>query len=425
MKGERLGVAVLTTAWRGVEPEVVRENEQSQEVISGGEAGREGTVPDDAYPYGDQTERSRLEPAAAGAGTVLPGVTGQPKWNRGLGRWGREVLAGLYDGLSPMLGKEMRSRTRGWRSVALFTTYLLILTGVVVGILWLSLDRSQNIGPEIGLNLYSFFILVMILLLAFIAPAMAAGAISGEKERRTYDLLMVTRASPLGIVLGKWLASVAYLLWLAIAALPVFAVVYLYGGIPARQVGLALLVALVTGMSYGAMGLALSALIKRSQVATIIAIILVFVLLFGTLIGAGFINAMDIRQVAPGEIYQPPGTPWYISLSPLPALTSALPGGDGQQVMGLNFPIVGSLMREIWQELYRVPAAVTAAQRGYGYSTAYVVGGTVTALSYPERLAALPAWVRFVITQVLFLAACLLVAAVAVRPLKSWPWQRR
>ena len=340
-------------------------------------------------------------------------------------RWGREVLAGVYDGLSPMLGKEMRSRTRGWRSAVLLTFYLLSLTGVAVGILWLSVDQSQYIGTEIGLNLYSFFALMIVLLLAFIAPATAASAISGEKERRTYDLLMVTRASPLGIVLGKWLASVAYLLWLVIAALPVFAVVYLYGGIPARQVGLTLLVALVTGMSYGAMGLALSAFVKRSQAATIIAIILVFVLLFGTLIGATFIRVMYPYQATPGEPYQPPGTPWYVFLSPLPALTAALPGGEGQAVMGINFPILGSLMREIWQEIYRAPAVYTG-QYSYGYSTAVAVAGPGTVLShYPARLENLAPWVRFLIYQALFLIVCLLVAALAIRPLKTLPWRSR
>lgn len=418
----------MKKAWQQPGPGVVQGNssEQGLKAIDdpAGE-GFAGSCPEGGQPgnrlspweQGDEPVGGQAGLAAAGGGTPPAVPAGKPARLR---QRFREVLAGLYDGLSPMLGKEMRSRTRGWRSPVLLTVYLIILMGVVVGILWLSLDRVQIVGPEIGLNLYSFFVLIMVLLLAFIAPAMAAGAISGERERRTYDLLMVTRASPLGIVLGKWLASVMYLLWLVIAALPVLAVVYLYGGVPARQVGLAVLVALVTGMSYGALGLVLSAVLKRSQVATIIAIILVFVLLFGTLVGAGFSHALASRQVTPGELYQPPGTPWYVFLSPLPALTSALPGGDGQPVSGMHFPILGSLMLDIWQELYRVPAAVTAGKVGYSY--AVTVPGV--APSYPRGLAALAPWARFMVNQAILLAACLLVATLAVTPVKPRCWRR-
>ncbi|MDN5344169.1 MAG: hypothetical protein PWQ18_280 [Clostridia bacterium] len=357
---------------------------------------------------------------------TLNETAGQPGAGINLRRWLGAFLDGLQAGLAPMLAKEMRSRTRGLRSPVLLTIYLLILTGVVTGLLWLIRDKARLVGPEIGLNLFSFFTLVMVMLLAFIAPAMAAGAISGERERRTYDLLMVTRASAAGIVLGKWLASVMYLLWLVLAALPVFAVIYLYGGMPARQVGLTLIIILATGMSYGALGLALSAVLKRSQAATIIAIILVFVLLFGTLVGAVLqLDYLHSRAAAAGESYPQPGIPWYVFHSPLPALTSVLPGGDGRTAAGFRMPLLGDLLRDFWQQFNLVPAAGMTVKMGYSYASGYIGMGPGLAPEPPGGLAALPFWARFLINQAALLFLCLLVATVAVMPVKPWQISRR
>ena len=354
-------------------------------------------------------------------------TTAAPGTGRNLRRWLEGFWDGLQAGLAPMLAKEMRSRTRGLRSPVLLTVYLLILTGVVTGLLWLIRDKARLVGPEIGLNLFSFFTLIMIMLLAFIAPAMAAGAISGEKERRTYDLLLVTRASAAGIVLGKWLASVVYLLWLVLAALPVFAVIYLYGGMPARQVGMTLVIILATGMSYGALGLALSAVLKRSQAATIIAIILVFCLLFGTLVGGLLqLEYQRSQAAAAGVPYAQPGIPWYVFQSPLPALTSVLPGSDGRAAAGFQIPLLGSILREFWRQFDQPAAAGMTVSMASGYTYGYAGAGPGLFPEPPGGLAALPFWARFLINQALSLILCLLVATLAVMPVKPWrmAWRR-
>nr|MDA8217790.1 hypothetical protein [Dehalococcoidales bacterium] len=132
--------------------------------------------------------------------------------------WFGRFGAGLALGLRGLVAKEMRSRSRGWRSVILLTAYLCALTGGLAG--FTALLSGTGLGSYmVGTQLFSALALGSVLLMAFITPALTVGAVSGERERRTLDLLLVTGSSPLGLVTGKMIGSLFYILFLLIAAL--------------------------------------------------------------------------------------------------------------------------------------------------------------------------------------------------------------
>ncbi|MDI6631302.1 MAG: ABC transporter permease subunit [Thermoanaerobacteraceae bacterium] len=309
---------------------------------------------------------------------------------------------GLADGLLPLLGKEIRGRSRSWRFPLLLSIYLALLSGGILTFLWLNRQVSQFF-LQTGLLLYGLFACGLVLLLAFIAAAVAATAISGERERRTYDLLLVTAASPAGIILGKWLSSVVYLLLLVVAALPLLAVVYLFGGVPLVTLGKALLLSLFAGLGYGAVGLAYSAVLKRSQAAIIFSLVTVFALIFGTLIIAGIVAA---SQRQPGPVPPPPPgkeRAWYIYLSPLSALPDILPQN------GVPVPIAGELIN-ISRHLAAGAAGVYYEESPFGTPATLKPGW--------------PAWARFTVYQSLLTLISLFTAALAVNPLPPWrKWQ--
>lgn len=340
-------------------------------------------------------------------------------------RW-KALGEGLVNGLAPMLGKEMRSRTRGLRSPLLLTFYLGLLSAGTVVFLWIYLDQSSLIHPRVGLSYYGLLVVGLVLLLAFIAPAVAAGAISGERERRTYDLLLATRASLIGIVLGKWLASVAYLLFLVLAALPLLAVVYLFGGVPPSALAMAVLICLLTGLGYGALGICLSALIRRSQAATIVSLVLVFFLVFGTLVAAGIMAGRDRPNAGPypgGPEYRPAGIPWYVFASPLAATAEVLPGaasiapGGGAPLINL---MMNELMRQFQPQMTREYAMKMAYAGRYGYGQPPAEN-----VEKPGGIASWPVWARFALNQVLLAAISLTVAVLAITPLKPWQARRK
>lgn len=229
-----------------------------------------------------------------------------------------EHRAGLVFGLRGLLGKELRTRSRGWRPVIVLTIYLGLLTLGVSVFLGVAARANGTISPTTGLILFSVLGTGSVLLLAFLTPALTSGAISGERERRTLDLLIVTRASALGLVVGKLLGSLFYILFLLVAALPFFAVVYLFGGVPPLYLGAVFAVAAVTAISYAALGLLFSTILRRTLVATVAAYLCVGTLVFGL----PLVGAITTLARAGGEATAPA---WYLSASPLTSLGSVLP----------------------------------------------------------------------------------------------------
>src|SRR5207244_3715494 len=92
----------------------------------------------------------------------------------------------------------------------------------------LSLDR-------IGLYLYNLLAVIQLFLVMFITPAFTATAINGEKERQTYDLLICSRLSPFSLAAGKLAAGLAHALLLIAASIPIFSLVFFFGGISPAQ----------------------------------------------------------------------------------------------------------------------------------------------------------------------------------------------
>lgn len=193
----------------------------------------------------------------------------------------RGFLRGFSCGVRALVAKELRGRSRGGRSVAMLTGYLLALAAGVAGFLALAERSAIGASPWLGLRLFSTLAFAAVLLLAFIPVSVTASAISGERERRTLDLMLVTRASAVGIAAGKLVGSVLYMLFLLIASLPALSLVYLFGGVPARHIVLVLTVAAATALAHASLGLVLSVLLRRTIVATVIAYIIVLGLLFG------------------------------------------------------------------------------------------------------------------------------------------------
>lgn len=328
------------------------------------------------------------------------------------GRVLAEFRAGLLLGMKGLLSKEMRSRSRGWRPVGLLTGYLGILTAGVAGFLVLMERAGGVISPAIGMQLFSALALGSVLMLAFITPTLTVGAISGERERRTLDLLLVTRASALGLVIGKLLGSLLYILFLLVASLPVFTLVYLFGGIPLVNLGMVLAVAIVTAVTYASIGLLFSALLKRTIVASVITYLIVMVLVFGL----PFIStaATITSQIYRGGTPAVGAPPVYLYASPLASLTSVLPGnsmGGGLQIGSIVSMLIFGMRSGFGPGL----AAPTSS-----IATAVYITGSNPATSQAETVTTWAPWVYYFMLSITTVLICILLSTLAVTPLKSW-----
>jgi ABC-type transport system involved in multi-copper enzyme maturation permease subunit len=217
---------------------------------------------------------------------------------------------------NPIVAKEYRSRMRTWRSPTAMTVYIVLLGGLG----WAVFSAISYGGPlgvlgagtNYGQWLFTFLILFQVTLLAFITPALTAGAISGERERQTLDLLFVTPLPPFSIVWGKLLASMSFVVLLLILSIPIFSLVFLFGGIELDQMLYGFLVTGVTALTLGLMGLAFSTLFRRTLVATVVSYGAAFLLLVGSLgYGLLFPTVADPQQTTV------PAPPAVTVLSPL------------------------------------------------------------------------------------------------------------
>lgn len=227
--------------------------------------------------------------------------------------------------VNPVLAREFRSRMRGWRSPLTITLYVGALGGI--GFAFFKLMTRQMYyggmpGPQIGLQIYNMLALFQLMLIVFTTPGLTSGSISGERERQTFDLMLVTRLSPTSVVLGKVVSSISYNLLLIMATLPLFSIVFLFGGISPKQFALTFAVYGVTALLMGTLGIFCSTIFRRTQVATVVSYAVALFLLFGTSIVGLFWNEITMN---PGPQYKPRyGPPFITYFNPLSALISAI-----------------------------------------------------------------------------------------------------
>src|SRR5690349_23168349 len=95
---------------------------------------------------------------------------------------------------------------------------------------------------------------VQLPLVLFFAALSAASAVSQEKDRRTFILLLITDLRSYEIVLGKLLGSLLQIALLLVGMVPVLALVMLLGGVAPGQIAQARLVLGATALAAGSVG---------------------------------------------------------------------------------------------------------------------------------------------------------------------------
>jgi len=138
---------------------------------------------------------------------------------------------------NPLLGREIRQRMRTSRAPFVITGYLACMIGLTFFLLYENVQGSLLLGlPARSEQVFVILTLLQMTVVAFLTPAFAAGSISSERERRTLAVLLTTPLSPLNILVGKILSSSALLCLLLVVTLPVYSVVFLFGGAVPQEV---------------------------------------------------------------------------------------------------------------------------------------------------------------------------------------------
>ena len=187
---------------------------------------------------------------------------------------------------NPVVLKELRGRMRGARAFTVLTVYLALL-GAFSSLIYVAVSESsmsmsgQATVGEIGRTLFGGVVAIEMLLVAFIAPAFTAGAISGEREHQTYDLLRTTLLPGYSFVLGKLLSSMLYVLLLLLAAIPLQSIAFFFGGVAETEVILSFVILAATAMLFSTIGLYFSSRTKRTLSASVLTYSVATFIMFG------------------------------------------------------------------------------------------------------------------------------------------------
>ncbi len=174
---------------------------------------------------------------------------------------------------NPMTVKELRSRMRGRRAFAVLSLYLIVLSGVIT-LVYLTYTATVTVpgstaGYTAGKGLFAAVLSVQVLLVTFIGPIFTAGAISGERDRQTFDLLRTTLLSANSLVLGKLVSALSYIFLLVLVSIPLQSIAFLIGGLSLVELALSQLLILVAAVTHAIYGLWCSAVMRSTLAATV------------------------------------------------------------------------------------------------------------------------------------------------------------
>jgi ABC-2 type transport system permease protein len=172
---------------------------------------------------------------------------------------------------NPVLVKEVKLRFRSLKSFTGILFYLIAMSIFVFGFIFLNTTLTGNgfFRPEQSFMLFGMLTFIQLGLILFITPGLTAGTISTEREKQTLNMLLTTSQSSMQIILGKLSSSIAFLVLMLIAGLPVYSLVFLFGGISPGQLGLIFLFFFLTMITVGSIGVMFSTITRKTIVSMI------------------------------------------------------------------------------------------------------------------------------------------------------------
>ncbi|HUT11746.1 MAG TPA: ABC transporter permease subunit [Thermoguttaceae bacterium] len=184
---------------------------------------------------------------------------------------------------NPVLQRELLVNLRMTRAFVLLFAYVGLL-GLVVYVAWPSQQRLDLTNSKEAKDLVNLLFLGQFVLMSLMVPSFAGVSITGEKERRTYEMLLASPLRPGAIVLGKLLASLCHLAVLVFASLPIVMLCLPLGGVSLWEVVATYAAMAASVVTFGMICLAAGSYFTRSSAALVVSYMVILPMaLFGVL----------------------------------------------------------------------------------------------------------------------------------------------
>ncbi len=185
---------------------------------------------------------------------------------------------------NPVLQRELISNLRAPRAFLLMLVYQIALAAVVL-IAYprdVKIDLSRESAS--AQRLVDFFFVGQFAIASLMAPSFTAGAISGEKERKTYEMLLASPLRPWVIVSGKLIAALAHLVVLVSGSLPIIMLCLPLGGVSIYELLAAYIGLLSAIFLFGSISMYCSSYFKRTSASLVVSYVLILPILISGVI---------------------------------------------------------------------------------------------------------------------------------------------
>ena len=183
----------------------------------------------------------------------------------------------------PLFGLEMVTSARRARY---FVIRVLYAGALFFALFCLYISNNEGRGlsgraeiAEFAWSFFCIFSVMQLLVVAALGPAMAAGTIAQERERRTIEYLFASTLCNAEIVLGKLLARLMHVAYLVLAGMPILFIAMLMGGIAPEAIVVLTIVTISTALTVSIISITVSVWSARAREAVVRAYLVIIALL--------------------------------------------------------------------------------------------------------------------------------------------------
>lgn len=197
---------------------------------------------------------------------------------------------------NPVLQRELLTNLRAPRAFVLMMVYQIALATVVL--IAYPRDTKIDLSRESASaqRLVDFFFVGQFAIASLMAPSFTAGSITGEKERKTYEMLLASPLRPWVIVSGKLVAALTHLVVLILGSLPIIMLCLPLGGVSIYELLAAYLGLVCAIFLFGSISVFCSSYFKRTASSLVVSYVLILpILMVGVFAWLGLSARGDLR----------------------------------------------------------------------------------------------------------------------------------
>ena len=257
----------------------------------------------------------------------------------------------------PIFSREALTAPRSLRHFLIRSGYVaalfvLMYTAAQATFGWQDVRSVGDIARFGGL-VFQLFSLVQLSLILFFALLFAAGSVAQEKDRQTLILLLMTDLRDRELVMGKLLASLLIVGVLLLVSVPVFALIYMLGGVGLDQIAWSLTLCAAAALAAGSWG-ALVAFWREKTYQTLAFGVLGLLLFLGVVEAVVALSGVESPIAGAAALFNPYRAMFRI-LAPLsestgldPVRVSALPSVLAMLGLAVAFNAITTWRLRVW-----------------------------------------------------------------------------